>query len=124
MSLMVSVDVNNTEPCLGTGHSLSLICQPTNEDMKLYIIINSLRSESRRDQEDEVSWTLMKKSESFAGPGEIKRRAVMLDPQVSPEEIKSREVELGSESWASFASVISQQQCYLYSLCDSVPHSS
>ena len=28
-------------------------------------------------------------------PGEIKRREVVLDPQVSPEEIKSREVELG-----------------------------
>ena len=27
-------------------------------------------------------------------PGEIKRREVVLDPQVSPEEIKSREVEL------------------------------
>ena len=25
--------------CLGIGHSLSLICQPTSEDMKLYIII-------------------------------------------------------------------------------------
>ena len=32
---------------------------------------------------------------SFAGPGEIKRREVVLDPQVSPEEIKSMEVELG-----------------------------
>ena len=29
-------------------------------------------------------------------PEEIKRREVVLDPQVSPEEIKSREVELGS----------------------------
>ena len=28
-----------TELCLGIGHSLSLICQPTSEDMKLYIII-------------------------------------------------------------------------------------
>ena len=26
---------------IGTGHSLSLICQPTSEDMKLYIIIAS-----------------------------------------------------------------------------------
>ena len=25
------------EPCFGMGHSLSLICQPTSEDMKLYI---------------------------------------------------------------------------------------
>ena len=31
---------SNIEPCLGTGHSLSVICQPTSEDMKLYIIIN------------------------------------------------------------------------------------
>ena len=37
-------------------------------------------------------------------PGEIKRREVMLDPQVGPEEIMSREVELGCESWTSFAS--------------------
>ena len=42
-----------------------------------------------------MSWTLTKKLDTFAGPGEIKRRAVVLDPQVSPEEIKSREVELG-----------------------------
>ena len=35
---------------------------------------------------------------------EIKRREVELDPQVSPEEIMSREVELGCESWTSFAS--------------------
>ena len=37
-------------------------------------------------------------------PGEIKRREVELDPQVSPEEITSREVELGCESWTFFAS--------------------
>ena len=43
----------------------------------------------------EVSWTLTKKFDAFAGAGEIKRRKVVLDPQVSPEEIKSREVELG-----------------------------
>ena len=35
------------------------------------------------------------KLDAFAGPGEIKRREVVLDPQVSTEEIKSREVELG-----------------------------
>ena len=40
-------------------------------------------------------------------PGEIKRREVMLHPQVIPEEIMSREVELGCESWTSFASVCS-----------------
>ena len=38
---------------------------------------------------------------SFAGPGEVKRRAVVLDPQESPGEIKSREAELGSESWTT-----------------------
>ena len=43
----------------------------------------------------EVCWTLTKKLDTFAGRGEIKRREVVLDPQVSPEEIKSREVELG-----------------------------
>ena len=38
-------------------------------------------------------------------PGEIKSgREVELDPQVSPEEIMNREVELGCESWTSFAS--------------------
>ena len=43
----------------------------------------------------EVSWTLTKNLDAFAGPGEIKGREVVLDPQVSPEEIKSRQVELG-----------------------------
>ena len=42
-----------------------------------------------------MSWTLMKKLDAFTGPGKIKRREMVLDPQVSPEEIKSREVELG-----------------------------
>ena len=36
-------------------------------------------------------------------PVEIKSREVKLDPQVSPKEIMSREVELGCESWTSFA---------------------
>ena len=42
-----------------------------------------------------MGWTLTKKLEAFAGPGEIKRREVVLDPQVSPEGIKSREAKLG-----------------------------
>ena len=66
----------------------------------------------------EMRWTLSKKLLSFAGPGETKRKEVVLDPQVSPEEIKSREVELGSESWASFASVVTRQQCYGHCPCD------
>ena len=48
---------------------------------------------SRRDQEEGVSWTLTKRLDAFAGTGKIKSREAMLDPQVSPEEIKSREVE-------------------------------
>ena len=42
-----------------------------------------------------MSWTLTKKLDAFASPGEIKRREVVLDLEASPEEIKSREVELG-----------------------------
>ena len=55
---------------------------------------------------------------SFTGPGEIKRREVVLDPQVSPEEIMSSDVELGCESWTSFTSVVSQQHCYGHCPCD------
>ena len=36
-------------------------------------------------------------------PGEIKRREMELDPQVSPEEIMNRKVELGCKSWTSYA---------------------
>ena len=42
-----------------------------------------------------MSRTLTKRLDAFAGPGEIKRREVVLGPQVSPEEIKSRKAELG-----------------------------
>ena len=42
-----------------------------------------------------------------------------LDPQVCPEEIMSREVQLGCESWTSFASGFPQQQCNGHCLCDS-----
>ena len=72
----------------------------------------------------ELSWTLTKKLNTFAGPGEIKRREVVLDPQESPGEMNSREVELGSESWTSFTSVVTQQQCYGQCPCESAPHSS
>ena len=58
-----------------------------------------------------MSWTLKKKLDTFAGPDEIKRRKVVLDPQVSPEEITSREVELGCESWTSLLQVVTQQRC-------------
>jgi len=42
-----------------------------------------------------VSCTLTKKLDTLGGPGEIKKSDLVFDPQVSPEEIKSREVELG-----------------------------
>ena len=41
-----------------------------------------------------MSWTLTKKLDTLVSPGEIKRE-VVLDPQVNPDEIKSREEELG-----------------------------
>ena len=73
-----------------------LICQLTFEDIKptlpTYYSHNRVQARSRGR---EVSWTLTKKLDAFAGPGEIKRREVLLDPQISPEEINSREVELG-----------------------------
>ena len=72
----------------------------------------------------EVSWTLTKKLDTLNGPGEIKRREVVLDRQVSPEEIMSREVELDSGSLISFASVVAEQQCCGHCPCDSAPHSS
>ena len=40
-----------------------------------------------------------------------------LDLQVSPEDIMSREVELGCESWTSLR-VVRQQQCNRHCLCD------
>ena len=55
---------------------------------------------------------------------EIKRREVELDLQVSPEEIMSREVELGCESWTSFASSCSSTAVQRTCLFDSVQHGS
>ena len=43
---------------------------------------------------------------NLQGPGEIKRREVVLDPVVGPEEITSREVELACDSWTFFASLL------------------
>ena len=63
-----------------------------------------LESESRRDKRREVSWTLTKKprrdQEQGGGAG------------------------LHTESWTSFASVVSQRRSYGHCLCDSVLHSS
>ena len=82
-------------------------------------------SESRRAQEEgggELD-SHEKVRLSLVGLGEIKRREVVLNPQESPEEIKSKEVELGSESWTSFASVVPQQLCYGQAHMWSSPHS-
>ena len=49
---------------------------------------------------------------------------MVLDLQVSPEELKSREVEMDPESWTSLPSVVTQQQCYGHCPCDSALHSS
>ena len=62
---------------------------------------------------------------SFAGPGEIRRRCMVLDPQVSPEEIKSVEVELGSEGWTCLLLQFFLNSCATaHCSCDSAPHSS
>ena len=50
----------------------------------------------------------------------LKREA--LTPEVSPEEIMSREVKMGCESWTSFASGCSSQQCNGHCPCDSAQH--
>ena len=63
-------------------------------------------TESRRDQEGGGELDSHEEVIHFLGPGEIKRREMVLDPQVSPdsEEIKSREA-----------------GCYGHCLCGSVP---
>ena len=95
------------------------------EDIKHQLIIIVLTfkrpGEIRRR---EVSWTLTKKLGTFVCTSEVKRREVVLAPQVSPEEIMSREVERGSERWTSFASVVTQHQYYGHCPCGSAPHSS
>ena len=72
-----------------------------------------------------MSWTLTKEVRlSFVGPGEIKRRDVVLDPQESPPRREQgggaglRKLDL------SFASVVPQQLCYGHCPCDSAPHGS
>ena len=59
-----------------------------------------------------MNWTLTKKLEAFVGLGEISRM------EVSPEEIKSREVELGLKVGFFFAPVVSQRWSYGRCLCD------
>ena len=53
-------------------------------------------------------------------PGEIERSEVELDPQVSPEEILSRKVELGcAKVGLLLLRVVPQQQCNGHCPCDS-----
>ena len=108
-------------------------------DVKHHVYLLVLAQSPGEIKRREVSWTLTKKLDLYlrvqarsggrrlldpqVSPEEIKRREIVLDPQVSPKEIKSREEMLGSESWTSFAAVVSQQQCYGHCLCDSAPHS-
>ena len=61
--------------------------------------------------------TLNEHPSTHQGPRRDQEGGGLLDPHVSPEEIMSREVELGCESWASFASP--QQQCNGHCPCDS-----
>ena len=48
----------------------------------------------------------------------------MLDPQVSPEEIKGRDVELGSGVGLLLLQLFPQRRSHGHCLCDSVLHSS
>ena len=61
-----------------------------------------------------MTWTLTKKLDCHLRVQARSRgREVVLDPQDSPEEIKSREVGAGLRKLdLSFASVVPQQQCY------------
>ena len=72
-----------------------------------------------------MSWTLTKKLD-FRLRVQARSRGWWRCWAESPEEIKGREVELGSETELdlSFASVVSQQQCYGHCPCDSALHSS
>jgi len=83
-----------------------------------------------------VSWILKKKLDASEGPGEIKRREVVLDPQVSPEEIMrwcwtlklaQKRSGAGRRSWAAktgllffffLLQVITQQRCNGHCPCN------
>ena len=71
-----------------------------------------------------MSWTLMRGLDTFAGPGESKRREVVVDPQVSPEEIKSREVELGLKVGLLLLQLLPSGGATDIVLVVTVPHSS
>ena len=60
--------------------------------------------------------TIRASKSASVGPGEIKRREVVLDPQVSPEEIKSMAVELGLRVGFFFFSCIPAAELQTLSL--------
>ena len=69
------------------------------------LCITPLYIESPGEIKREVSWTLTKKLDAFAGPGEIKTVRHQIQEQGGG---------AGLESWTSFASVVFQRR----SLCD------
>ena len=105
MSLIVSVDIKHS----------------------VYFTLHSEGRESRRGQDQGGGAGVPKKvGQSFACPGEIKRREVELDLQESPGEIKSKAVELGcyrEPAGPSFASLVPQQLLFGHCLCGFAPHS-
>ena len=77
-------------------------------------------AESRRDQEEGGELDSHEKVRlSFAGSGDIKRREAVLDPQVSPEEIKRTEMELGLRVGLLSLRVVPRQQRNGHCPCDS-----
>ena len=68
-------------------------------DVKHHVYLLTRFTESRRDQEEGSELDSHEEVRlSLAGPGEIKWREVLLDPEESSEKIMSKEVKLGSES--------------------------
>ena len=83
--------VSVVEPSLFRPLSPSLRSILASVDIKQHVRRRHKKLQSPNEiKRREKSWTLTKKFDAFAGPGEIKRRDVVPDPQVSPEEIKSR----------------------------------
>ena len=89
-------------------------------------VVVTLKSASRRDQEEGGELDSHDDVRHFCGSRRDQEESgpLKLDPQVSPEEMENREVELGSESWTSSVSVVTQQQCYGHCPCGSAPQSS
>ena len=83
--------------------------------MKSFSLHSDL-SEPRRDQEEGGELDSHEVGRHFCGSR--RDQEVVLDPQVSLEEIMSREVELGCESWTSYIDINELPRSY-YTLCKS-----